>query len=112
MRRRDEATELRASLYVVIVVRYSGPTRGLYTLVKELSAEGLSVEYEPPQEQRGVGQDIVHVLIQVGSDAEAGLIGAGALAAVQRIAQAFRERHPQIEADVDPGEEDSDDGSE
>ena len=96
----------------MIVVRYSGPPRGLYMLVEELSAEGLSIEYEPPQERRGVGQDVVHVLIQVGSDAEAGLIGAGALAAVQRIARAFRERHPQVEADVDPREEDVDGGRE
>lgn len=90
----------------MIRVRYSGPTRGAHMLAGELSAAGFPAEFPPPEERRGVGQDLVHVTIEIGSQAEGGLIGAAAVAAVQRIVRAFRERHPEIGAEMENGEDD------
>jgi hypothetical protein len=39
--------------------------------------------------------------MQIGSEAEAGLIGAAAVTAVQRVVRAFKERHPGVDADVE-----------
>lgn len=75
------------------------------TLADELSAEGLQVEFDPPAERRGVGQDLVHVAIRVTPDAEAGLDAAAALAAVRRIVRAFNDRLPGIEVEVESLEE-------
>ena len=72
----------------------------------ELSAAGLHVSFAPPEERRGVGQDLVHVTIQIGSEAEAGLIGAAAVATVQRVVRAFKERHPEVDADAENDEDD------
>ena len=75
-------------------------------LAGELSAAGLHVSFAPPEERRGVGQDLVHVTIQIGSEAEAGLIGAAAVATVQRVVRAFKERHPEVDADAENDEDD------
>jgi hypothetical protein len=75
-------------------------------LAGELSAAGLRVDFAPPEERRGVGQDIAHVAMQIGSQAEAGLIGAAAVAVVQRVVRAFKERHPGIDADAENDEDD------
>ena len=85
----------------MIRVRYSGPVRGVHMLVGELSSAGLHFDFAPPQERRGVGRDLVHVTMQIGSEAEAGLIGAAAVTAVQRVVRAFKERHPGVDADVE-----------
>jgi hypothetical protein len=87
----------------VIRVRYSGPVRGAHMLAAELSAAGLHVDFVPPEERRGVGHDLVHVMMQIGSEAEAGLIGTAAVATVQRVVRAFKERHPEVEADAENG---------
>jgi hypothetical protein len=75
-------------------------------LAGELSATDLQVEFPPPEERRGVGQDVVHVTMQIASQAEGGLVGAAAVAAVQRIVRAFRERHPEVDAEMENDEDD------
>jgi hypothetical protein len=70
-------------------------------LASQLSDAGLRVQFSSPSEQRGVGQDIVHVLIRVESDVEAGIIGGVALAAAQRVIRAFKDRHPGADVDAD-----------
>jgi hypothetical protein len=60
----------------------------------DLSAAGFRAEFPPPLERRGVGQDVVHVTMEIASQAENGLIGAAAAEAVRRIVLAFKERHP------------------
>lgn len=89
----------------VIRVRYSGPVRGAHMLAGELSAVGLHADFAPPEERRGAGQEIVHVVMQIGSEAEAGLIGAAAVETVRRVVRAFKERHPEIDADAEGDEE-------
>ena len=59
----------------MVVVRYSGPPRGAHVLAAQLSDAGLRVDFSPPEERRGVGQEIVHVLLRVESDVEAGVVG-------------------------------------
>ncbi len=88
----------------VIRVRYSGPVRGAHMLAGELSAAGLHADFAPPEERRGAGQDIVHVVMQIGSEAEAGLIGAAAVETVRRVVRAFKERHPEVDADAESDE--------
>jgi hypothetical protein len=73
-------------------------------LAGELSAVGLHADFAPPEERRGAGQDIVHVVMQIGSEAEAGLIGAAAVETVRRVVRAFKERHPEIDADAESDE--------
>jgi len=85
-------------------VRYAGPVRGAHMLSKELSDAGLHVDFAAPLERRGVGQEIVHLAMRVESDAEAGLVGAAAVAAVQRLVRAFKQRHPGIDAEVEDEE--------
>jgi len=74
-------------------------------LAGELSAASLYVNFAPPEERRGLGQDLIHVTIQIGSGAEAGLIGAAAVATVQRVVRAFKERHPEVDVDVENDED-------
>lgn len=73
-------------------------------LAGELSGAGVQVDFAPPEERRGVGQDLVHVVMHIGSEAEAGLIGAAAVATVQRVVRAFKERHPEVTANVENDE--------
>jgi hypothetical protein len=49
-------------------------------LAGQLSDAGLRVDFPPPPEQRGVGHEIVHVLMRIESDVEAGVVGGVALA--------------------------------
>jgi hypothetical protein len=74
-------------------------------LSRELSEAGFRAEFPPPLERRGVGQDVVHVTMEIVSQAEAGLIGAAATEAVRRIVCAFKERHPGLEADTEANED-------
>lgn len=85
----------------MVVVRYSGPPRGAHVLAAQLSDAGLRVDFSPPEERRGVGQEIVHVLLRVESDVEAGVVGGAALAAVQRVIRAFKNRHPEAQVDAE-----------
>jgi len=74
-------------------------------LSRELSDAGFRAEFPPPLERRGVGQDVVHVTMEIASQAETGLIGAAATEAVRRIVRAFKERHPGVEADTEADED-------
>lgn len=96
-----------ASPYPVFVigVRYSRPARGVHLLARNLSAAGFAAEFPPPRKRRDLGHDLVHVTMQIGSEAEAGLVGGAAVAAVQRVLRAFKERHPEADSDLE-----SDDG--
>ena len=62
----------------MVTVRYSGPARGAQMLAREIGATGMRVDAAPPQERRGLGHDVVFVLMRVESDVEAGLVGAAA----------------------------------
>jgi hypothetical protein len=74
-------------------------------LSRELSEAGFCAEFPPPLERRGVGRDVVHVTMEIASQAEAGLVGAAAIEAVRRIVRAFKERHPEVEADTEAEED-------
>ncbi len=74
-------------------------------LSRQLSDAGLEVAFPPPMEQRGVGRDVVHVTMEIGSAATDGLVGYAAVEAVKRIVGAFRERHPGVEADLESDED-------
>jgi hypothetical protein len=74
-------------------------------LSRELSDAGFWAEFPPPMERRGVGQDVVHVAIEVASQAKDGLIGAAATEAVRRIVRAFKERYPGVTAEVKSDED-------
>jgi hypothetical protein len=74
-------------------------------LSRELSDGGFRAEFPPPLERRGVGQDVVHVTIEIASQAKDGLIGAAAIEAVRRIVGAFKEGHPGVEADTEADED-------
>ncbi len=89
----------------MIRVRYSGPIRGAHMLSGQLSDAGLQAEFPPPFERRGAGQDVVHVTIEVATQAKDGLIGYAAIEAVKRIVGAFKERYPGVEADVESDED-------
>ena len=89
----------------MIRVRYSGPIRGVHMLSRQLSDAGLEAEFPPPMERRGVGQDVAHVTMEIGSAAKDGVVGYAAVEAVKRIVGAFRERHPGVEADVESDED-------
>jgi hypothetical protein len=56
-------------------------------------------------EQRGVGQDVVQVTIEIGTAAKDGVVGYAAVEAVKRIVGAFSERHPGVEVDVESDED-------
>jgi hypothetical protein len=70
----------------------------------QLSDAGLQA-FPPPFERRGVGQDVVHVTIEVASQARDGLIGAAATEAVRRIVRTFKESHPGVDADIESDED-------
>lgn len=70
----------------------------------QLSDAGLAAEFPPPLERRGVGQDVVHVTMEIGTAAKDGVMGYAAVEAVKRIVGAFKERHPGVEADIESDE--------
>jgi hypothetical protein len=88
----------------VIRVRYSGPVRGAHMLSRQLSDAGLEAAFPPPMEQRGVGQNVVHVTMEIGSAAKDGVVGYAAVEVVKRIVDVFRERYPGVEPDVESDE--------
>ena len=93
----------------IIYVRYSGPIRGLHALARGLSEAGLQADFDPPVERRGgVGPDIVHATLQIGSEVKQGLRDYAIGEAVRRIVRAFKERYPGIEADIEDDDEESD----
>ncbi len=73
-------------------------------LSRELADGDFSAEFPPPMERRGAGQDVVHVTMEVASQAKDGLIGYAAVEAVKRIVAAFKDRHPGVEADTESDE--------
>lgn len=89
-------------------IRYTGPARGAHHLKRQLAEAGVHVDFPPPLERRGVGQDIVHITMTLANQAEGGLVGGAALLAAQRAAKLFRERHAGIEAEVERTQEDED----
>jgi hypothetical protein len=74
-------------------------------LSRELSDGGFTAEFPPPLERRGGGQDVVHVTMEVASQAKDGLIGYAAVEAVRRIVGAFKQRHPGVEAETEADED-------
>ncbi len=89
----------------MIRVLYSGSARGLPTLVGELSAAGLDVQFDPPAD--GAEENLVQEVIRVASDAEAALVGETALEAVRRITGAFSVRDRDATAYVEPTDQDA-----
>jgi hypothetical protein len=74
-------------------------------LSRQLSDGGLEAEFPPPIERRGVGQDVVHVTMEIGTAAKDGVVGYAAVEAVKRIVDAFKERHPGVEVEVESDED-------
>jgi hypothetical protein len=74
-------------------------------LARELSDGGFTAEFPPPLERRGAGQELVHVTMEIASQAKDGLIGYAAVEAVRRIVGAFKERHPGVEAEAEADED-------
>jgi hypothetical protein len=56
-------------------------------------------------ERRGVGQDVIHVTMEIGTAAKDGVVGYAAVEAVKHIVGAFRECHPGVEANVESDED-------
>ena len=73
-------------------------------LAGKLSVEGLNVQCDPPKERRGVGQELVHLVTHVATEADTDVIDASGREAVRQIAQAFRMQHPGAEADIESSE--------
>jgi len=73
-------------------ITYRGSIRGVHVLARQLRDAGLTVDFDPPQESRGAGADVVHVLLRIASDVEAGVVGTAAVEAVRRIVATFRSR--------------------
>ena len=69
------------------------------------TTSGLEAGFPPPLERRGVGQDVVHVTMEIATAAKDGVVGYAAVEAVKRIVGAFRERHPGVEVDVESDED-------
>lgn len=87
-------------------LRYQDGPRGLHTLVTELEAQGLTVEYEPPMEQRSAnGEMVVRVLIHVAhglsSNAEDAVYTAGLLTLVKKAIGKARERFPDLKVEIE-----------
>lgn len=74
-------------------------------LSRDLSKDGFQAEFPPPLERRGVGQDAVHVVMEVGTAAKDGVVGYAAVETVRRIVRTFKERYPGVEADVESDED-------
>ena len=75
-------------------VIFEGGARQLTALVSDLESEGLLTNYETPMEQRGVGQDVLHVIIYVRGQATDKVTGALLTAAATRAVAKYRKRFP------------------
>lgn len=78
-------------------IQYRGPVRGLHMLAGELRKAGYDVDFDQPQERRGGTEQeavaaIIAVVVTKASDAT--------IAGAKRIVTAFRERYPQVKAEV------------
>ncbi len=74
-------------------------------LSRDLSNDGFQAKFPPPFERRGAGQDVIHVMMEVVSQAKDGLIDYAAVEGIRRVVRTFKERHPGIEADVESAED-------
>jgi hypothetical protein len=78
-------------------------------LAGQLSDAGLQVHFSPPPEKRGgLGPDIVHVLMRIESEVEAGIVGSVSFAVVQRVLKAFKDRHPDVNVEAEQRDEPQD----
>jgi hypothetical protein len=94
----------------VIRVHYSGPSGGEDVLSRKLKDAGFRVEVAPRVMWQDVGQTVVHVTLEVVSEAKSGLVGYAAIEAVKRVVGAFKARYPGVEAHTDDSDADTDDG--
>jgi hypothetical protein len=84
-------------------IRYYGSPARVGMLAQMLREEGVQVEYEPPQEERGLGADIAAGVIVY-------ILTKGGEEAIQVAVRRFRERTPRnqvtIEGDDNEGGDD------
>lgn len=74
-------------------------------LSQRLSEAGFRADFPPPFEQRGAGQDVVHLTMEVVLQAKDGLIDYAAVEGIRRVVRTFKERYPGVEADVESDED-------
>jgi len=79
-----------------IQVTYKGPPRAARLFVSYLEAEGATVEWEPPYEQRDLGS------VAVGYTA--GMLVWGTVEAIKAARAKLRERQPDAEVDWREGD--------
>jgi hypothetical protein len=86
---------------VTLTIRYRGPAARAGALVTALEREGVSVDWTPPQEQRGVGADATAVALS--------LVASGAYDAIKAAVAKMREWMPRTEIIIEnePGGEDA-----
>lgn len=75
-------------------IEFRGGPLGLEMLARELRAAGVEPRYEPPVETRSAGEQVVEVTMWVLDGAGQAVVGAVALAAVERAVAKVRERFP------------------
>ena len=74
-------------------IQYTGDPARAGMLVQMLQDEGVSVEWTPPHERRGPGQDAVDVIVQ--------MTAAGGIYAINAAVTKFRARVKHAQADVE-----------
>ena len=80
---------------------YEGGPRGLAMLAQALRGEGLDVDYEPPIEERGAGQDALRAVIHVTEVMRDEAVGAVVVEAARRAIAKVRQRLPGVKAKIE-----------
>lgn len=93
---------LSAMADVTRTITYHGDAARCGALVQMLEQEGVTVQWTPPQERRGLGADINEVVVS--------LVSSGTLLAITAGVRKFRERFPRHKIEVDGEEARPDDG--
>jgi hypothetical protein len=88
----------------MVTVVYEGPAPGVRRLEKMLTDEGLAVSYQPPMETRGVGPDLVMVVLYIGDKILDEAVGVSVDALARKAVTGFKEKfsgHGVKRADVE-----------
>src|SRR5450631_51451 len=81
-------------------VTYRGPAGGVRRIAQLLKDEGLQVDYEPPMETRGIGSDVVVVVIVVGEKILDKTVDMGVDGLVRKAVETFKRKFP-VAAEID-----------
>jgi hypothetical protein len=90
----------------MVTVTYRGPEAGVGSMAKFLSDEGLSVEFDPPMENRGWGSDAAFVLFYVGDKILDAAVGVSVESLAKNAVENFKRKFPRnaqidVENDLD-----------